>query len=285
MPRVHRHSAQEVAAHNRRSPEVWCAVGNCFSLQKDHEQALKFFKRAIQVDPTFTYAYTLSGHEFVANEDFDKAFAMYRHALRMDARHHNAWFGLGQIYFRQEKYGMAEAHFKSALRINSRSSVLRCYMGMVLAKSKKFDDSKRYLHTAIELQPNNPQAHFQLAWIYFEQEEYAVRLGSPPPPLAACCSFASSPFSTPCILWPPMSSAHYQTALQELRRVVDAAPKEPAVYIMMGKVCKKMGRPREAMMHFTTALDLHPKDNNEVKLLIDRLHEAESEVDEDGLGI
>jgi anaphase-promoting complex subunit 3 len=57
------------------------------------------------------------------------------------------------------------------------------------------------------------------------------------------------------------------------------------VYIMMGKVCKKMGRPREAMMHLTTALDLHPKDNNEVKLLIDRLHESEGDMDEDGLGI
>ena len=28
--------AQEVSSQVRRSPEVWCAVGNCFSLQKDH---------------------------------------------------------------------------------------------------------------------------------------------------------------------------------------------------------------------------------------------------------
>ena len=27
----------------------WCAVGNCFSLQKEHESAIKFFTRAVQV--------------------------------------------------------------------------------------------------------------------------------------------------------------------------------------------------------------------------------------------
>ena len=29
-------------------------------------------QRAIQIDPSFTYAYTLSGHEYVSNEDFEK---------------------------------------------------------------------------------------------------------------------------------------------------------------------------------------------------------------------
>ena len=38
------------------SPETWCAVGNCFSLQKEHETSLKFFNRAIQLNPNFAYA-------------------------------------------------------------------------------------------------------------------------------------------------------------------------------------------------------------------------------------
>lgn len=46
----------EVVATNRNSPEAWCIVGNCFSLQKEHDAAVKFFERAIQVDPTFAYA-------------------------------------------------------------------------------------------------------------------------------------------------------------------------------------------------------------------------------------
>ena len=29
------------------APETWCVVGNCYSLQMEHETALKFFNRAI----------------------------------------------------------------------------------------------------------------------------------------------------------------------------------------------------------------------------------------------
>ena len=30
-------------------PQTWCVVGNCFSLQKEPEVALKYFSRALQV--------------------------------------------------------------------------------------------------------------------------------------------------------------------------------------------------------------------------------------------
>ena len=32
--------AQLVSEFDKHAPEVWCVVGNCFSLQKEHETAL-----------------------------------------------------------------------------------------------------------------------------------------------------------------------------------------------------------------------------------------------------
>ena len=55
------------------SPQSWCVAGNCFSLQKEHENAIKFFQRAAQVNPNFAYAYTLLGHEYITIEELDKA--------------------------------------------------------------------------------------------------------------------------------------------------------------------------------------------------------------------
>ena len=122
--------AQECVSLDRLAPQTWCVLGNCFSLQKEHETALRFFQRALQLDPRCTYAHTLCGHEFFANEDFEKAMGCYRNALRLDSRHYNAWYGLGTVYYRQEKYELSEYHFRHALSINSRSSVLFCYLGM-----------------------------------------------------------------------------------------------------------------------------------------------------------
>lgn len=59
------------------APETWCVLGNCYSLQKEHENALKSFGRAIQLDVSFSYAHTLSGHEYVDNEDFEQATKCY----------------------------------------------------------------------------------------------------------------------------------------------------------------------------------------------------------------
>lgn len=66
-------------------------MGNCFSMQKEHETAIKFFQRALQIDPNFTYAYTLCGHEYFANEDFEKSLMLHRSAIAHDRRHYNAW--------------------------------------------------------------------------------------------------------------------------------------------------------------------------------------------------
>lgn len=41
--------AQELSAMDKMSAQAWFATGNCFSLQKEHDVAIKFFQRAIQV--------------------------------------------------------------------------------------------------------------------------------------------------------------------------------------------------------------------------------------------
>ena len=235
--------AQSAVRMDMRAPETWIVVGNCFALQKEHDVAIKFFKRSLQLDRNFTYAHTLSGHEYVSNEDFEKAVACYRHSIRLDPRHYNAWYGLGTIYYRQEKYELAEYHFRRALDINPRSSVLYCYLGMVLHSSGKCEEALTPLQAATEIEPRNPQARYQKAAVL-------------------------------------RSMGHHADALEELRRVNDYAPREASVYFLMGKICKQMGDIDSALTHFNTALDLDPKDSNLIKTAIDKLDSADNDEDD-----
>nr|CAH8842608.1 unnamed protein product [Trichobilharzia regenti] len=41
--------AHDLLELDRNAPESWCAAGNSFSLQGEHETAIKFFRRALQV--------------------------------------------------------------------------------------------------------------------------------------------------------------------------------------------------------------------------------------------
>jgi anaphase-promoting complex subunit 3 len=230
--------AQRALDWDYGSPQAHCVAGNCFSLQKDHETALVFFSRSLQLDSDFTYTHTLSGYEFMSNEDFDKATACFREALRTDDRHYNAWYGLGAIYHRQEKFDLAEYHFERAVSIHPSSSVLRCNLGMAQNANGKAYQALETLSEAFRLDPRNPQARFQRATIY--------------------------------------SALHRpEEALVELKIVRDAAPREATVHFAMGKVLKRLGRPHEAMKCFLTAMDLDPKDSQLIKSAMDKLDEPE----------
>ena len=240
--------AQEVVATDRLSPHAWCVVGNCFSLQKEHELALSYFQRALQLDSRFTYAHTLCGHEYFANEDFDKGLSCYRNAIAIDPLHYNAWYGLGTVYFRQEKYDLAEYHFRRALDINPRSSVLSCYLGMALHKLHRNLEALGLLQDAIVSDPKNPLAKFERA----------------------------------CVL---MSENHVSEALHELHELQQMAPKEATVYFQLGKAYKRLNRVDQAMIHFSMALDLKPSsaDTNKIKAAIEGLHASPDESDEEEL--
>lgn len=214
--------AQDLIQSSKNSPVTWCVSGNCFSLHKEHDTAIKFFHRAVQVDPNFPYAYTLLGHEYIMTEELDKAMSCFRNAVRLDPRHYNAWFGIGTIYSKQERYHLAEINYLRALSINSHSSVIMCHVGVVQHALKETEKALATFNIAIENDPKNPLCKFHRGSIYFAVGRHAE-------------------------------------ALKELEELKTIVPKESLVYYLIGKVHKKLGNTDLALMHFSWATDLDPK--------------------------
>lgn len=233
--------AQDMMDLDKNAPETCCAAGNCFSLQREHETAVKFLQRAIQVNPDFAYAYTLLGHELVAMEELDRALSAFRNAILVDPRLYTAWYGAGMVYYKQEQFSLAEMHFRRALEINPRSSVLLCHIAVVQHALKKTADSLVTLNNAIGMNPRNALCKFHRASIFFSMERY-------------------------------------QDALKELDELKQVVPKESLVYFLSGKVHKKLGNTHLALMNFSWAMDLDPKGaNNQIKESIDKRYSHDDE--------
>ncbi|XP_021606699.1 cell division cycle protein 27 homolog B isoform X2 [Manihot esculenta] len=229
--------AQELISTDRLAPQSWCAMGNCYSLQKDHETALKNFQRAVQLDSRFAYAHTLCGHEYVALDDFENGIKSYQSALQIDARHYNSWYGLGMVYLRQEKFEFSEHHFRVAFQINPCSSVLMSYLGTALHALKKNEEALEMMERAILADKKNPLPMYQKANILVSLESFDEALG----------------------------------VLEELK---EYAPGESSVYALMGKIYKRHNMHEKAMLHFGLALDLKPSaaDVATIKAAIEKLH-------------
>jgi len=55
-------------------------TGNHYSLRSEHEKAIKYFKRAVQLDRTYLSAWTLMGHEYIELKNSNAAIEAYRRA-------------------------------------------------------------------------------------------------------------------------------------------------------------------------------------------------------------
>lgn len=234
--------ARELREFDEMSPETWCVAGNCYSLQKEHETAIKFLERAIQVDPNFAYAYTLLGHELVNTERMDQAMTCFEIATRLDPRNYTAWYGLGCIYYKKELYAKAELHHRKALKISPTNPVLMCHIAVVQHACKQSEAAIRTLDKALQHDPKNALCKFHRATIYFatDRDDDALR------------------------------------ELDELRQLV---PNESMVYFLIGKVHKKKGNTDTALMNFSWAMDLDPKGANKtIKEVIDKHYANEEDV-------
>jgi anaphase-promoting complex subunit 3 len=209
------------------APESWCALGNAWSLAKDHEQALKCFKRATQLDPKFAYAYTLQGHEHMANEEYDKALTAFRQSISADRRHYNAYYGIGMVYEKLGNYDKAFTHFHSAHVIHPLNAVLICCIGTVLEKQKHVLQALQYFNKATELAPRAAQARFRKA-------RALLGVGNLP------------------------------AAQKELLVLRDLAPNNALVHFLLGKLYKAQNDKSQAVRHFTQALSLDPKVSSEL---------------------
>ena len=125
------HLAHTLMEQDRLSPQAWCALGNANSLDQQHDDAIKCFSRATQLDPKFAYAFTLQGHEHVTNEEFEKAMAAFRGAISADSRHYNGWYGLGNVFERMGKLEFAEKHYRKAAEINPNNATILVKIGLV----------------------------------------------------------------------------------------------------------------------------------------------------------
>jgi tetratricopeptide (TPR) repeat protein len=91
--------AHEFLELDKDRPEICCLVGmfvcsldftdmiNClppgnhYSLRAEHEKAVKYFRRATQLDRTYLSAWTLMGHEYVEMKNSHAAIEAYRRAV------------------------------------------------------------------------------------------------------------------------------------------------------------------------------------------------------------
>ena len=139
-----------------------------FEARRYDEAERKYLQVLAQDDKNL---YTLS-HLGAVNLELSRltdAEKYLKRALDTDGEDEFSLSLLGVVKYDQNKYDEAIDYLSRAAKINPKRSATQVFIGLALAQKGQRGPAEAALRKALELQPNNPDAHYNLALIYASQ--------------------------------------------------------------------------------------------------------------------
>lgn len=213
------------------APETWVAMANCYSLKQDHDSAIVFLNRALQLDPNNSYSYCLLGHEYLAKDNFDKARENYVKAMGIDSKNVRAIWGLGILDSKSEKFDRAIHYFKKALAINDKCAPFYTQLALSYLNLHEFEKALVNILKAESLTPTDRYAKYIKAQIL-------------------------------------MKMGRLDQALIECKNLIFLSPKEAPLYLLLGHINQLMGNNEEAFKNLSYVSVLEKKDTRKYKNML-----------------
>jgi tetratricopeptide (TPR) repeat protein len=92
--------------------------------------------------------------------------AALQKALAYDADNANASYAMAVTYFKQERWKDSMTFFEKSLDKSPQNASARHYLGIIATKLSLMERAEREFKTALAIDPNHGEAHFNLAVLY-----------------------------------------------------------------------------------------------------------------------
>ncbi len=160
QPESLRKLIEEIAAHSALSPRLESLryVSEGMSAQEAGNAVLaeKAYRKAIELDPTSTFALVLLGDLLRDElEIYDEAEATYRRAIDIDPKCASAWTELGDLLHNLKQHSAAESACRRAVEVDPKSGWTWIGLGDFLLDRKRFTAAESAYREATESEPEN----------------------------------------------------------------------------------------------------------------------------------
>jgi tetratricopeptide (TPR) repeat protein len=238
------------------SSEAHNELGVALGRNGQHEDAIKHFQRALDLDPSHGRARCNLGNTMQDLGRFDEAVAHWQEALRIQpdlAEAHNNW---GNALQALGRFDEAVAHWDLALQANPDYAAAHYNLGKALQDMGRFEEAIGHYEQAVRIEPQAAEAHnswgnaLQAIGRFDEAVEH---------------------YRQALQIRPEYAEAHYNygNALQGIGSPGDAAtqyrealriePDYAMAHNNLGLALAVQGRLQEAVEHFQHCLRLDPR--------------------------
>lgn len=151
-------------------------LGYLYSQKKDYSTAVRYFDRAIHLDPKNSKSYFLKGLAYSYEDKHQLAERYMKKAITID-QNDLYYFYLATVLEKRNKVNETINTLKKALTHNPRNARACNYLGYLYAdKNMNLDESYRLIMCALEMEPNNGAYLDSLGWVYYRKGHYKEAL-------------------------------------------------------------------------------------------------------------
>jgi len=148
------------------NPLGFINFGNLLARTNDTERAERFFQKAITLDPEAATAYYGLANLYYESDRFEEAAKLYEKAIRFGIQGADAYFMLGKCFERLENPTLALPYLQRAAELEPSDLQIRLSYGIGLAALEMFNEAEPEFIYVIHEDVNNADAHYNLGVLY-----------------------------------------------------------------------------------------------------------------------
>ncbi|MDR2729038.1 MAG: tetratricopeptide repeat protein [Chitinispirillales bacterium] len=183
-----------------------------------HSTAVEEFRKAINLRPNSSHAW---GNLAIAYENMGKngdAITALSNAVKYDPSNFTARVNLASMYANTGKNNQAINEYMSIVKNGHRESGVMLNLAKCLITANRTDEAKNYLHEAVAADPNNVEARYELADIFWKKEKDPAK------------------------------------AMQELKLAINVRPDVGGLYDQLANILEEQGKKAEAIEQLKKSL-------------------------------
>ncbi len=145
----------------KRSFLLWNILGASYKDLTQFDEAIKAFKKAIELNPFDADGFNNIGVAFQEKGNLEKAIEAFKKAISLNPNHFESHYNLGNSLNRQGKRDDAIKSFKKAISINPNYFKAYNNLGNALKNQNKLDEAIKSYSKALSIKPDFAAARSQ----------------------------------------------------------------------------------------------------------------------------
>jgi Tfp pilus assembly protein PilF len=137
---------------------------------RNFSAAIEGFNDVLRADPKNTLALIGLGDAYQRSGQFAEAEVALKKCLTYAPDSAPAYQTLGMTYFRGNRLNEAMSAFEESLKRDSKQALAHHYLGIIASRLKQGERAEKEFRTALAINPEFGEAHFNLAVLYVSWE-------------------------------------------------------------------------------------------------------------------